>query len=176
MIDEFISLAQSCTTLCDPMDCSMPGLPIHHQLLELAQIHVHWVSNAILPSHPLSSPSPPAFTLSKHQSLFQWVRSSHQVAKYWSFTFSISPSSEYSGLISLRMGWLNLLAVQGTLRVFSSINLVAYKIASYYLIDLSGQKSVMAQLGLPFRVPHSSINGCVLSLFKGWLSSGLFHP
>ena len=120
MIDEFISLAQSCTTLCDPMDCSTPGLPIHHQLLELAQIHVHWVGNAILPSHPLLSPSPPAFTLSKHQGLFQWVRSSHQVAKYWSFTFSISPSCEYSGLISLRMGWLNLLAVQGTLRVFSN--------------------------------------------------------
>ena len=63
---------------CDPMDCSTPGFPVHHQLPELAQTHVHWVSDAIQSSHPLSSPSPPAFNLSQHQSLFQWVSSSHQ--------------------------------------------------------------------------------------------------
>ena len=73
--------AQSCSILCDPMDCSMPGFPVHHQLLELAQTHVHWVGDAIQPSHPLSSPYPPAFNLSQHQGLFQWVGSSHQVAK-----------------------------------------------------------------------------------------------
>ena len=108
------SVAQSCLTLCDPMNCSMPCFPIHHQLLKLAQTRVHQVGDAIQPSHPLSSSSPPAFNLSQHQSLFQGVSSSHQVANYWSFSFSISPSNEYSGLISFRMDWLDLLVVQGT--------------------------------------------------------------
>ena len=89
------------------MDCSMTGLPVHHQLPEFTQTHVHWVSDAIQPSHPLSSPSPPAFNLSQQQGLFKWVSSSHQVAKVWSFSFSIYPSNEYSGLISFRMaGWI----------------------------------------------------------------------
>ena len=78
--------------------------------------HVHWVSGTIQPSHPLSPPSPPAFNLSQHQCLFKWVNSLHQVAKYWSFIFSISPSNEYSGLISFRIDWFDLLAVQGTLK------------------------------------------------------------
>ena len=98
------------------MDCSTPGLPVHHQLLGFTQTHVHWVGDAIQPSHPLSCPSPPAFNLSQHQGLFQWVSSSHQVAKVLEFHFSISPSNEYSGLISFRMDWLDLLAVQGTLK------------------------------------------------------------
>ena len=102
--------------LCEPMNCSTPGLPVHCQLPEFTQIHLHWVGDAIQPSHPLSSPSPPAFNLSWHQGLFKWVSSSHQVTKYWSFSFSISPSKEYSGLISFRMDWLDLLAVQGTLK------------------------------------------------------------
>ena len=80
MISQFSSVAQSCPTLCDAMDCSMPGLPVHHQLLEFTQTHVHWVSDAIQPSHPLLSPSP-AFNLSQHQGLFQWVSSSHQMTK-----------------------------------------------------------------------------------------------
>ena len=92
--------------------CSMPGFPVLHHLPELAQTHVHWVSDAIQPSHP-TAPSPPAFNLSQHQGLFQWVSSSHQVAKLWSFSFSISPSNEYSGLISLKFDWFDLLAVQG---------------------------------------------------------------
>ena len=71
----------TCPTLCHRMDCSTPGFPVHHQLLELAQSHVHWVSDAILPSYPLPSPSPPAFNLPQHQGLFQWISSSHQVAK-----------------------------------------------------------------------------------------------
>ena len=70
---QFSSVTQSCLTFCDPMDCSMPGLPVHHQLPEFTQTHVHWVSDAIQPSHPLSSPSPPAFNLSQHQDLFKWV-------------------------------------------------------------------------------------------------------
>ena len=81
IISHFISVAQSCLTLCEPMDCSMPGFPVHHQLLELAQTIVRQVSDAIQPSHPLLSSSPPAFNLSQHQSLFQRVSSSHQVAK-----------------------------------------------------------------------------------------------
>ena len=98
------------------MDCSMPGLPVHHKPLEFIQTHVHWVSDAIQPSHPLLSSSPSTFNLSQQQGLFKWVSSSHQVAKYWSFSFKISPSNEYSRLISFRMDWLDLLAVQGTLK------------------------------------------------------------
>ena len=78
---QFCSVAQSCPTLCDPMNCSTPGLPVHHHLPEFTQTHVHWVSDAIQPSHPLSSPSSPAPNPSQHQSLFQWVNSSQEVAK-----------------------------------------------------------------------------------------------
>ena len=82
---QFSSVTQSCLTLCDPMNHSMPGLPVHHQLLEFTQTHVHRVSDAIQPSHPRSSPSPPAPNPSQHQSLFQWVNSSHEVAKVLEF-------------------------------------------------------------------------------------------
>ena len=75
----FSSVAQSCPTLCDPMGCSTPGLPVHHQLLEFTQTHVHWIGDAIQPSHPLLSPSPPALNVSQHQGLFNWVSCSHQV-------------------------------------------------------------------------------------------------
>ena len=112
----FSSVAQSCLTLCHPMDCSMPGLPAHCQLPEFTQTHVHWVGDAIQPSHPLLSPSPPAFNISQHHGLFQLVNLRIRWPKYWSFSFSISPSNEYSGLISFRMDWLDLLAVQGTLK------------------------------------------------------------
>ena len=82
---QFSAVTQSCLILCDPMDCSTPGLPVHHQLPELTQTHVHWVGDAIQPSHPLSSPSPPAFNLSQHQGLFKWVSSLYQVAKVFEF-------------------------------------------------------------------------------------------
>ena len=117
---QFSSVTQSCLTLCNPVNCSMPGLPVHHQLLESTQTHVHWLGDAIQPSPPLSSPSPPALNLSQHQGLFQWVSSSHQVAKVLGFSFNISPSNEHPGLISFRMDWLDLLAVQGTLNNISS--------------------------------------------------------
>ena len=110
------SVAQSYPTLCNLMDCSTPGLSVHHQLPEFTQTHVYQVSDTIQPSYPLLSPSPPSFNLSEHQSLFQCVSSSHQVVKVWSFSFSISHSNEYSGLISFRMNWLDLLADQGTLK------------------------------------------------------------
>ena len=83
-IIQFSSATQSCPTLCDPIDCSTPGLPVHHQLLEFTQTHAHWVSDAIQPSHPLLSPSP-AFNLFQHQGLFKWVSSSHQVTKVLEF-------------------------------------------------------------------------------------------
>ena len=112
---QFSSATQSYPALCDPMDCSTPGFLIHHQLLELTQTHVHRDSDTIQPSHPLSFPSPPAFNHSQHQGLFQGVLHIRW-PKYWSFSFSISPPKEYSGLISFRMDWLDLLAVQGTLK------------------------------------------------------------
>ena len=112
---QFNSVAQLCPTLCDPMDCSMPGFPVHHQLLELTQTHVHWVGDAIQPSHPLSTilffPSVfPSIRLFSNESVLRlrWP-------KYWSFSFSVSHSNEYSGLISFRIDWLDILADQGTL-------------------------------------------------------------
>ena len=110
---QFISVTQSCPTLSNPMDCSMPGFPIHHQLVELAQTHVHRVSDAIQPSHLLSSPSPPAFNRSQHQGFYSESVLHIRWPKYWRFIFSISPN-EYSGLISFRIDWFDLLAVQGT--------------------------------------------------------------
>ena len=110
------SLAMLCPTLYYPMDCSTPGFPVLHCLLEVTQTHVHWVSDAIQQSHPLLSPSPPAFNFAQHQGLFQWVSSLYQVVEYWSFSFSINPSSEYSGFISFRIDYFDLLPVQGTLK------------------------------------------------------------
>ena len=111
------SVAMSCPTVCNPMDCSTPGFPVLHHLLELAQTDVHWVSNVIQPSRPLLSPSPPAFNLSQHLSILtSWLFSSGGQTVDWNFSFSISPSNEYSGLISFRIDWFDLLAVQGTLK------------------------------------------------------------
>ena len=99
-----------------PMEGSMPGFPVHHQLLELVQTLVHQVGIAIQPSHLLLSASPPAFILFQHQGLFKWVSFWIRWPKYWSFSFNISPSNEYSGLISFRIDWFDFLAVQGTLK------------------------------------------------------------
>ena len=89
----------------NPMDCSTLGFPVLYHLPKLAQTHIYWISDAIQPSHPLLSPSPPAFNLSQHQGLFQWVGSLYQVPEYWSVSFSISPSNEYSALISFKIDW-----------------------------------------------------------------------
>ena len=114
---QFSSVAQLCPTLCDPMDCSTPGFPVDHQLPELAQTHVHPFGNAVQPTQPLSSPSPPAFNLSQHQGLFHSESVLHiRWPKYWNFRFSISHSNEYSALIPFRIDWLDLLAIQGTLK------------------------------------------------------------
>ena len=114
------SVAQSCPTLCNPMDCRVPGFPVLHYLPEFALTHVHWVSDAIQPSHPLSPSSPLAFKLSQHQGESSSNESVLHIRcpKYWSFSFSISPFKEYSGLISFRICWLDLLAVEGTLKSF----------------------------------------------------------
>ena len=102
--DQFSSVAQLCPTLCDPMDCSMPDFPVLHYLPELAHTHVHWVSDAIQPSHPLLSPSPPALNLSQHQGLFKWVSSLYQVAKLLEFqlqhqSIQWTPRSNLQGLV-----------------------------------------------------------------------------
>ena len=116
MFTHFSSVTQSCLTLCDPMNRSTPGLPVHHQLPEFTQTHVHRVGDAIQPSHPLSSPFPPApnppsiRVFSNESALhIRWP-------KCWSFSRNISPSNEHPGLISFRMDWFDLLAVQGTLK------------------------------------------------------------
>ena len=110
MLLQFSSVAQSYLTLCDPMDCSTPGFTVHPQLPEFTQTHVHQASDAIQPSHPLSSPFPPAFNL------FQRVSSSHQVAKVLEFQFQHQSFQWIFRLISFRMDWLDLLAVKGTLK------------------------------------------------------------
>ena len=123
------------------MDCSTSGFAVHHQLLELAQTHVHRVGDTTQPSHPLSSPSPSAFNLSQHQGLFQWVSVLHiRWPKYWSFSFNISPSNVYSGMISFRMDWLDLLAVQGTLKSVlqhCSSRASIFQHSAFFMVQLS---------------------------------------
>ena len=119
------SVAQSCPTLCDPMNCSMPGLPVCHQFLEFTQTHVHWVGNAIQPSDPLSSPSPLAFNLSQHQSLFQWVNESTlrmRWPKYWSFSSSTPSVLPMNTQDWSPLGWTGWISFQskGLSRVFSN--------------------------------------------------------
>ena len=124
------------------MDYSRPGFPVHHHLPEVDQTHVHRVGDAIQPSHPLSSPSPPALNLSQHQGLFQGVNSSLQVAKELElkFSFSVSPSSEYSGFISFRIDWFDLLAVQGTLQSLlqhHSSKVSILLLSAFFMVQLS---------------------------------------
>ena len=133
---QFSSASQSCLTLCDPMNCSTPGLPVHHQLPEFTQTLVHQVGDAIQPSHPLLSPSPPAsIRVFSSESILhiRWP-------KYWSFSFSISSSNEYSGLISFRIDWFDLLAVQVTLRSLlqhHSSKASILRRSAFFLVQLS---------------------------------------
>ena len=136
---QFSSIAQSCPTLCNPMNCSMPGLPVYHQLLESTQIRVHWVGDAIQPSHPLSSPL-------LLPSIFHSIRVfSNESAlcitwpKYWSFSFNINPSNEHPGLISFRMDLLDLLAVRGTLKSLlqhHSSNASILQHSAFFIVEL----------------------------------------
>ena len=114
--DQIRSVAQSCPTLCNPMNRSTPGLPVHHHLPEFTQTHGHWVGDSIQPSHPLHPllflpPIPPSIRVFPNESTLRM-----RWPKYWSFSFSINPSNEHPGLISLRMHWLDLLTAQGTLK------------------------------------------------------------
>ena len=131
MTFQFSSAAQSCPTLCDPMDCSMPGLPVHHQLPEFTQTHVHWVGDTIQPSHPLLSPSPPVLNLSQHQALFKLVSSLHQVAKVLGVSASASVLTmniqDWSPLGWT--GWMSLHS-KGLSRVFSNTTVQKYKFFS----------------------------------------------
>ena len=115
---QFSSVAQLCLTLCDPMNPSTPGLPVHHQLPESTQSHVHWVGDAIQPSYPLSSSSSLALNLSQHQGLLKWVSSSHQVAKVLEFQLQHQSFQRTSRTDFFRMDWLDLLTVQGTHKSF----------------------------------------------------------
>ena len=153
------------------MNLSTPDLPVHHQLPETTQTHVHWVGYAIQPSHPLSSSSPPAFNLSQHQGLFKWVSSLHQVAKGLSFSFSISPSNEYSGLISLRMDWLDLLAVQGTLKSLfqhHSSKASILPCSAFFIVQLSHP---YVTTGKTIALTRRTLVGKVMSLFLNMLYS-----
>ena len=142
---QFISVTQSCLTLCDPLNHRMPGLPVHHQLPETTQTQVHRVGDAIQASHPLSSPSPPA-PISPSIRVFSNESTLHmRWPKYWSFSFSISPSNEYPGLISFRMDWLDLLAVQGTLKSLLQHYSSKAKASILWCLDL-----FMVQLSHPY--------------------------
>ena len=149
------------------MDRSMPSLPVHHQLLELSQTHVHGVGDVIQSSYPLLPPSPPTFNLSQHQGLFQWVSSSHQLAKGLEFQLQHSPSNEYSGLISFRMDWLDILAVQGTLK-----SLLQHHSAKASILWHSA--FFIVQLSHPHMTPGKTI-ALTRQIFVGKVMSLLFN-
>ena len=175
---QFSSVAQSCPTLCDPMDCSTPGLPVHHQLLESTQTHVHWVGDAIQPSHPLSSPSPllplpsifPSITVFSNESALciRWP-------KYWSFRFNTSPSNEHTGLISFRMDWLDLLAVQGTLKNLlqhHSSKASTLRCSAFFIVQLSHPHMTT---GKTIALTRWTFVGKVMSLLFNMLSNLFFY-
>ena len=137
MYQSVSSVTQSCLTLCDPMNRSTPGLPVHHQLLEFTQTHVHQVGDAIHPSHSLSSPSPPALNPSKHQSLFQWVSSSHEVATWAgvSALASFLPKNTQDWSPLECTGWISLQS-KGLSRVFSNTTLQKHQ---FFSTQLSSQ-------------------------------------
>ena len=170
----YCSVAKSCPTLCDPMDCSMPDFPVLHYFLEFAQIHVHWVSDAIQPSHPLSSPSPPTSVFPSIRGFSNESLLPIRWPKYWSFSFSISPSNEYLGLISFRADWFNLLAVHGILKsLIQNHNLKASKalkslrllydptltsVHDYWKNHLLFSHSVVSYSFQPHRLQHARLS------------------
>ena len=148
---QFSSLqSQSCLTVCDPINCSTPGLSVHHQLSESTQTHVHRVGHDIQPFYLLSSPSPPVLNLSQHQGLLNWSSSSHQVAKVLEFQLQHQPFQWIPGLISFRMDWLDLLAVQGTLKT-----LLQYRSSKALILQCSAFLTV--QLSHPYMITGKTI-------------------
>ena len=166
---QFSSVAQSCPTLCDPMNRSTPGLPVHHQLLEFTQTHVHRVSDAIQPSHPLSSPSPPAPKSLPASESFPLSTLRMRWPKYWSFSFSIIPSKEIPGLISFRMDWLDLLAVQGTLKSLQhhSSKASILRRSAFFTVQLS---HAYMTTGKTIALTRRTFVGKVMSLLLNMLS------
>ena len=167
---QFSLVAQLCPKLCDTVDFSTSGFPVYHQLLELVQSHVHQVSYPIQPSHSLSSLSPLAFNLSQHQGLFQWVNSSHEVAKVLSFSFNISSSHECSGLISFRMNWLDLLAVQGTLKrllQYHSSKASILRCSDFFVVQLSHPYMTTGKI---IALTRQTFVGKIMSLLFNMLS------
>ena len=165
---QFSLVAQSCLTFWDPMNCRTPGLPVHHQLPEFTQTHVHRVGDAIQPSYPLKSHSPPAPNPSQHQSLFQWVNASHEVAKV--LEFQLQHHSVQRILISFRMDWLDLLAVQGTLK-----SLLQHHSSKASILQCSAFFPV--QLSHPYMITRKTIGltrqtyvGKIMSLLLNMLS------
>ena len=156
------------------MNHSTPGLPVHHQLPKSTQTRVHWVGDAIQPSHPLSSPSPPALNLSQQQGLSNESALCIRRPKYWSFSFKISPTNEHSGLISFRMDWLDLLAVQGTLKSFlqhhSSKALILW-CSAFFIVQLSHPYMTT---GKAIALTRRTFVGKVMSLLFNILSSHNF--
>ena len=137
---QFSPVTQSCPTLCDSMDCSAPGFRFHHQLPELAQTRVHQIGDAIPPSHPLSSPSPPAFSLPSIRVFSSESALCIRWPKDWSFSFTFSPSNEYSGLISFTTDWFDLLSVQGTLKSllqYHSSKVSVLQPSAFFMVQLS---------------------------------------
>ena len=167
---QFSSVTQSCLTLWNPTDCSTPGLPVHHQLPKLAQTYVHWAGDAIQPSHPLSSPSPPASNLSSIRIFSNESVLPIRWPKYWSFSFSISPFNEYSGMISIKIDWFDLLAVQ---RILTSLHQHHSSKASFPWCSAF----FMVQFSYPYITTRKTIAlirdyvGKVMSLIFNMLSS-----
>ena len=150
------------------MNCSTPGLPVHYQLPEPTQTHVHWVGDAIQPSHPLSSPSPPAPNLSQHQGIFQWVSSSHQVAK--ALEFQLQHQSFQWTLVSFRMDWLDLLVVQGTLKSLlqhHSSKASILWLSAFFLVQLSHP---YMSTGKTITLTRQTLVGNIMSLLLNILS------
>ena len=167
---QFSSVTQSCPTLCDPMNHSMPGLPVHHQLLESTQTHVHWVSDAIQPSHPLSSAFPPTLNPSQHEEGVNESTLRMRWPKYWCFSFSISPSNEHPGLISFRMHWLDLLVVQGTLKSLlqnHSSKASVLQCSAFFTVQLS---HAYMTTGKTIALTRQTFVGKVMSLLFNMLS------
>ena len=156
---QFSAVTQSWPILCNPMVHSTPGLPVHHQLLESTQTHVHWVGDAIQPSHPLLSSSPPALNLSQHQSLFKWVSSSHQVAKVLEFQLQHQSFQWTPRMISVMVDWLDLLAVQGTLK-----SLLQHHISKASIIQFSAFFIVQLSTGKIIDLTIRTFAGKVVSL------------
>ena len=157
------------------MDCSTPGFPVHHQLPEPTQTHIHWISDAIQPSHPLLSPSPPALNLSQHQGLFQGVSSLHHVAKVLELQLQHQSLQWYSGLISFRIDWLDLLAVQGTLKSLlqhHSSKGSILRCSAFFIVQLSHPYMTT---GKTIALTRQTFVSKVMSLLLNMLSGHIGH-